>query len=98
MSVGELYLLPLSSDLLPAGAARQLTWYQRGIYSPVWKANGREILFTRLEPEYLKRVWSVRPSGAGSHLVPLPADNIRGVTVSRRGDRLAYERDTTNFD
>jgi hypothetical protein len=56
MSVGELYLLPLSSDLLPAGAARRLTWYQPGIYSPVWKANGHEILFTRVEPE--------RPAGA----------------------------------
>src|SRR5262249_20477672 len=41
----DLYVLALSNDLKPRGEPKRLTFDNRDVSSPVWTADGREIVF-----------------------------------------------------
>jgi Tol biopolymer transport system component/DNA-binding winged helix-turn-helix (wHTH) protein len=86
----RLYILPLTTDLRPAGppAPIEAAGWARG---PAWMANGRELIFTTLEPEVITSFalsWIDLVSGKKRHLVALGA---RAATpaISSRGS-VAY--------
>lgn len=56
--IGEVYLLPLTSDMMPKGSPRQLTFENRVTVTPAWTANGRDILYSTgtLRSRVMRRV------------------------------------------
>jgi Tol biopolymer transport system component/serine/threonine protein kinase len=93
--VSEIYLLALSDDRAPKGEPKQLTFGRRASRSPVWTANGSEIIFSfwiwpRADESELLRL----PVAQGGSPHPLLGASVQGLhpAISRRGDRLAYSR------
>jgi Tol biopolymer transport system component/DNA-binding winged helix-turn-helix (wHTH) protein len=84
----ELYLLPVSSALEPAGEARQIPLLKG--WGPAWTEDGHEIVF--LSPG--QGLWRIGVSGSDTRSAEparLPfGDNAFGPAISRRGHRLAY--------
>src|SRR5262245_54075185 len=86
----RLYILPLTSDLRPAGPPTPIE--AAGMArSPAWMANGRELIFTTLEPEVISSFalsWIDLVSRKQHHLGAL---GVRAATpaVSKRGS-VAY--------
>ena len=93
LSASEIYLLALSGDLAPSGQPKQVTSKRQVSKSPVWTANGREIIFA--SGPYIapgeSELWRMAVSGGA----PQPLfTSARGLTpaISRQGDRFAYSR------
>jgi eukaryotic-like serine/threonine-protein kinase len=93
LSAAEIYLLALSGDLAPKGEPKQITFKRQVSKSPVWTANGREIIFS--SGPYIapgeSDLWRVPVSGGTPQSLFTSA---RGLTpaISRQGDRFAYSR------
>jgi len=88
--LGDLYLLAFSEGLKPAGEAKRITFENQGARSPAWTTDGREIVFSDRT-----RLWRiVAPESMGGEAKPQGlaslGQDIRGPSVSRRGQRLAY--------
>jgi Tol biopolymer transport system component/DNA-binding winged helix-turn-helix (wHTH) protein len=84
-NVADLYLVPAAG-----GAARRLTWLNRGINGFAWTPDSREIIFsstTSFEYGVLLRV-SV-PQGTPKRLAG-SGHGISNPAISRQGNRLAY--------
>src|SRR4051812_6011455 len=66
------------------------------IKSPVWTRDGGALLFTRYNMiTGRQRLWSLALSNPRKlEPVPIPADNASQLTLSPRGDRLIYARET----
>jgi len=61
----DIYLLPLSADLTPAGEPRRLTFIDgRHSIDPAWTRDGGEIIFAS-GPFHLPQLWRVSASGRG---------------------------------
>jgi len=91
---GDLYLLPLSRDLVPEGEPRRLTKFStRAVTHPAWTPDGREVIFSLGAREAPVSLWRTAVSGSGA---PRPlmglGDGCFEPTVSRRGGRLVYSR------
>jgi len=98
----EIYVLPVSADLVPTGAARQITFGDRMAASPVWTADGDTLIFSagaREDPRSLSRIglFRIPVSGPAAFLpgaAPMPllgtGDSAYQPTISRDGRRLAY--------
>ena len=93
LSAAEVFLVALSDDLAPTGEPKQLTSKRQVSKSPVWTADGREIIFS--SGSYIapteSDLWRVPTSGGA--LQPL-FTSARGLTpaLSRQGTRFAYSR------
>jgi len=93
LSAAEIYLLALSGDAAPKGEPKQITFKRQVSKSPVWTANGREIIFS--SGPYIapgeSDLWRVPVSGGEPQSLFTSA---RGLTpaISRQGDRFAYSR------
>ena len=94
LSAAEIYLLALSGELTPRGEPKQATFKRQVSKSPVWTADGREIIFS--SGPYIapgeSDLWRMPVSG-GAPPEPL-FTSARGLTpaISRKGDRFAYSR------
>lgn len=89
-NIQDIHLLELGEDYRPRGEPRRLTNTGCCINTFVWSADGRELEYV-LEQNSSGELWSVSTSNGGAPrkirtLGPLG----RGVTLSSRGDRLAY--------
>jgi Tol biopolymer transport system component/serine/threonine protein kinase len=87
--LGDLYLLPISEGLEPAGEPQRIT-FVIGAVSPAWSEDGRGIVFSELG-----RIWKISaPGSAGREGKPQALTSLNeqalGVATSRRGERLAY--------
>jgi eukaryotic-like serine/threonine-protein kinase len=92
--VSDIYLLDLTEDSKPKGELRRLTSLKNQILGCTWTPNGRDIIFASGRPMAMNlgRVPASRATepeqlavGAGEAWFP---------AVSRRGNRLAYQRTT----
>jgi Tol biopolymer transport system component/DNA-binding winged helix-turn-helix (wHTH) protein len=88
--LSDLYQLAFSDGLRPIGEAKRITFENRGATSPVWAADGREIIFSA--PGGLWRIAAprsperaVKPQRLGDF-----GENVIKPAISRRGQRLAY--------
>jgi Tol biopolymer transport system component/DNA-binding winged helix-turn-helix (wHTH) protein len=95
----DLYTLRFSADLQPEGSPERLTFYNRHVASPVWASDSRSILFTRTEVAGNPSIWRVDFLGARK-IAPLPlsADSGSVLDLSRRGSRLVYTREISNYN
>src|SRR5262249_40361843 len=88
-----LYVLTLANDLKPLGEPKRLTFDNRDASSPVWTADGREIVFcSRFSG--VGGLWRLAVSGGGKpqQLGPF-GENGSQPAISRQGGRLAYQQD-----
>jgi Tol biopolymer transport system component/DNA-binding winged helix-turn-helix (wHTH) protein len=91
----EIYLLELSEDLKPKGEPRRLTSLKGASYDPTWTPNGREIIFSSgIASWFDSSLWKVPASGAGEpeQLLQFSGRAVSCPTISRSGNRLAYQR------
>jgi serine/threonine protein kinase len=95
----QLHLLPLSRDYQPAGEARRLDLPQPLANSPVWTADGREIVCDAGAPWVGGTLWRVAVSGSEK---PQPLGSVGEgaccATISRQGNRFVYARWTWDLD
>ena len=92
---GDLYSLKLSRDGKALGEPERLTFYNRQITSPVWTQNGRALLFVRHEVAGTPSFWRVQIGGKRRiEALPIPADSSFTLTISPRGDKIVYTRDS----
>ena len=96
LAEGNLFLIPLSPTMEPQGEPKQLTFDNQENYSPVWTADGREIIYA-VGPPGNYSLWRLRvpgPDGSTSKPERLPSIGQDGSMpdLSRQGRRLAYSR------
>jgi Tol biopolymer transport system component len=89
--MGSIYLLDLTEDLKPKGEPRRLTSLKSGLWGLAWTPDGREIIFSSGNIADMS-LWKVPASGAGEpEQLPFTGEGICP-TISRSGNRLAYQR------
>ncbi len=95
----QLHLLPLSGDYQPAAQPRRLELPQPLAKSPVWTADGREIVCDAGAPWVGGALWRVDVSASEK---PQPLGSVGEgaccATISRQGNRLVYARWTRDLD
>ncbi len=82
----DLYVAPVSG-----GKSRRLTSLHADISGPAWMSNGRELVFSS-NHQGLKTLWRVALTGGAPEPLSIAADDARQVTISARGNRLAFLR------
>jgi Tol biopolymer transport system component/predicted Ser/Thr protein kinase len=90
--VSEIDVVALSPDFTPKEGPKQLTFRHEYSWWPTWTAQGREVVFSTGPNWGQQELWRVTVTGRGS---PQPSfTSLQGETpeISRRGDRLAYQR------
>jgi Tol biopolymer transport system component/DNA-binding winged helix-turn-helix (wHTH) protein len=94
--VGEVYLLPISTDYSVGAEPKRLTSDGRLATSPVWTHDARGILYVFAESNR-RELRSAPVDGAGtSRRILLLEDHVN--ELSTRGNRLVYSRETSNSD
>ena len=87
---GDIYLLDLTEDLKPKGEPRLLTSGKSGLWGLAWTPDGQEIIFSSGFMAHMS-LWKVSASGAGEpEPLPFTGEGIYP-TISRSGNRLAYQ-------
>jgi len=88
----ELYLLALRPDLSPEDVPKQVTFQGRGTGNPIWTQDGREIVYISSSASS-DELWRMPLSGSRvPRRLDFAGDQVSGVAISRRGNRLAYVR------
>jgi Tol biopolymer transport system component len=96
----ELFMIRLSDDLRALGPASQLTSLRRFVGSPVWTADGRNILFLSGESQWGGQLWKMRVPESGAdparpEVVPGPFENSKLLSIRLQRDGsspVAYMR------
>jgi Tol biopolymer transport system component/DNA-binding winged helix-turn-helix (wHTH) protein len=93
VSLGDIYVVPVSPDLLPIGQPQRLTQDSKNITGLAWTAGGRSLVFSSTRGGKLD-LWQVAPV-AGSKPVRLAAggDDPHDIAISRQGHQLVYTRE-----
>jgi eukaryotic-like serine/threonine-protein kinase len=90
--ISEIYLLPVSVDILPEGEPKQLTFLKQDTSYPTWMPDGKEIVFASGSKTYNSRLWEIPVSGSAQPR-PLPfsgeAIGLEPV-ISSDNHRLVY--------
>ena len=93
----QLYVLPLSEDYRPTGAARRLDVPQPWVVNPAWTADGREIVCSAGPPWIGGMLWRVSVSDSEKPVLLASLGKTSSQpTVSRQGHRLVYQVWTWN--
>jgi hypothetical protein len=80
----DIYVAPISG-----GKPRPVTSLHADINGPAWMSNGQELVFSS-NHQGLKTLWRVALSGGDPEPLSIAADDARYVTISARGNRLAF--------
>jgi Tol biopolymer transport system component len=96
----------LSADLFAAdvrdgnqvGGLRQLTHRRTLMRSPVWTADGKDIVYA--EGDYRSNVGIFRVRAAGGEVERMPGigDYVQTLAIARKGHRLAYSRTFRDYN
>jgi serine/threonine protein kinase len=96
---GEIYLLELSADMKPQGQPKRLTFGHRGVRSPAWTADGREIVFMEGSETSNGSIARIAPDGKGrTRRIPGLGAAAGPIAISRSGRRLAFARGGIDAD
>jgi Tol biopolymer transport system component len=96
--VSDIYLLPMSKDLLPAGRPERLTFDGKRISGLAWTADGRSLVFASMRGGRLE-LWRIlsKPSSKPVRLM-VTGDAPLNPAISRDGHRLVYAHGFGNFN
>jgi Tol biopolymer transport system component len=93
----DLYLLPLSSDLMPNGEPQRLTSWNLGVNNPSWTPDGKEIVVAS-GPWENTALWRVAAKGTPApRRLEIEDATVDDPTVSRQG-KLVYARKSTDIN
>jgi eukaryotic-like serine/threonine-protein kinase len=94
--VSDLYVVPLSESMAPAGEPRRLRAPRGWNTTPAWTPGGREIIFSSGVAEWAgtRGVFRLDREGSGEpRREPFTADHtVTSLALSRAGDRLVFAR------
>ena len=90
-------LLDINRDGTTQGGLREATSYERTLQDLAWQADGRSLILTVGQSMEHYGLWRLTLAGA---LQPLgvESDDVRWPSVSRSGNRLAYEKRRTDLN
>jgi len=94
----DIYVVPVSQDLLPTSQPQRLTHDSKNITGLAWTADGRSLVFSSTRGGKLE-LWRVAPIG-GSKPVRLIAggDDPGDIAISRQGHRFVYTREFSDLN
>jgi Tol biopolymer transport system component/DNA-binding winged helix-turn-helix (wHTH) protein len=90
--LGELHVLPVTSDGAPKGEPWRLTLDQREISGIDWTADGRRIVYSSGQ-DGRTSLFAIPSSGGAPEHLAVAGENPTALSLSRSGSRLVYERD-----
>jgi Tol biopolymer transport system component/DNA-binding winged helix-turn-helix (wHTH) protein len=90
-SVGDLYTLPLTSDLAPKEGPKRLTFDNAGIGQMAWTADSREIVFSSSRGGS-PALWRMPVAGSQKPKRLEVGDNAYFPAISPRSNRLVYQQ------
>jgi eukaryotic-like serine/threonine-protein kinase len=91
-SSSEIYQLEITDDLKPKGEPKRLTELKNFSVASAWTPDGKAIVFSS-GLFGIGTLWKVAVSGNGQpEQLPFGTDNAYWPSVSRNGNRLAYQR------
>ena len=95
-TAGGIYLVPVAGGE-PTRLTRELGPFCERL---AWTANGRELVFSAYggAPESSSSLWRVSASGGKPERLTVGGDNAANPAIASRGNRLAYEQRSQNFD
>lgn len=96
MPISDLYTVPLSKDLQPAGPVRRLTTDGKAIGSVAWGADGHSLVISsvRRGPSELWRLQLSKPSEP--ERLNISGYQANDVIVSRSGEHMVYSHSLVN--
>jgi Tol biopolymer transport system component len=97
LQVCDIYLASLASGSLSAGESRRLTEEKGAVLSPMWTADGREILYTKREGTEVG-LWRVPAAGGRSRKISSIGNLGAHAAISRDGGRLAWVQGQADED
>ena len=89
---GDLYAISIREGRA-IGQARRITTDQREKSSPVWTANGKEIVFVAGERTSERRIYRVNASGGPLRRIEGIGDDAKELAISWKGHRLIYSKE-----
>jgi Tol biopolymer transport system component len=94
-----LYVLDLKPDEKTPGEPRLIGTEGGQIQSPVWTADGRDVVYALAPAGVIYHLMRVRAeTGAAPQRLTFAGDHVREVTISSRGNRLAYAVSVSDVD
>jgi len=100
----DIYAVPVSR-----GESRRVTFLNAGVNPPVWTRNGKNIVFSLggwIDPLYatvtadgkkwMTGAYMVSAGGGEPQRLPLPHSNVAELTISVKGDKIAYSKTNVN--
>jgi serine/threonine protein kinase len=92
--ISQLYLLELAGDLQPEGEPKQITYDDQAHDSPVWTADGRELLFISgmWETANLRRMPVSNGHAGTQQRLGFAGQYVGWPAISRQGQRVVYSR------
>jgi Tol biopolymer transport system component len=95
---GDVYLLRLSDGFMPKGEPKRATFDNRYTSRPAWTADGREILFSA--GSFMGGgLWRMTADGSSKpQRMASLGEALHAPAVSRQGNRLAYMRESFDFN
>jgi Tol biopolymer transport system component len=93
----NLYLQPSNKGGISAGEAKQITYEGRVHLGFDWTADGRRMVYSAGQLG-ISNLWMIPSSGGTSERLAVAGVNAGYTSVSRVGNRLAYERDVVDFN
>src|SRR2546430_7249577 len=101
----DIYAVPVSR-----GESRRVTFLNAGVNPPVWTRNGKNIVFSLggwIDPLYatvtadgkkwMTGAYMVSAGGGEPQRLPLPHSNVAELTISVKGDKIAYSKTNVNM-
>ena len=98
-AVADIFVLELPHQEGERVEARQLTHWNRWSGSPVWSADGQEILFIRKESGTASRIWRVAAFyDTDARLVESVGDGSTSIAFSAASNRLVYSNSASDMN
>jgi eukaryotic-like serine/threonine-protein kinase len=97
---GDLFVLPLSSGPQPQGEPKPLMSDSRPLFGLTWTLDGREIITAPgISATSSGSLWRMAADGSGKpERLAFTGDRCANPSLSRQGRRLAYSRDTPDYN
>ncbi|HSB13012.1 MAG TPA: DPP IV N-terminal domain-containing protein, partial [Bryobacteraceae bacterium] len=96
---GDLYIVTVSDQMVPAGEPRRLTSLNLFRSTANWTPDGKEVIFSSFQEGEPDELWRMPASGESApRRVAIQGEGGAFPVISREGNRLAYVHFTWNTD
>ena len=94
-STCDVHVAWIKDDYRTVSEPKRLTFDERFANSPVWLAGGNELLYTSGDAWQGRGLYRIAASGrnGGPHRLSLAGEDVHGVSVSPKGNRVVFTRE-----